>query len=410
MKISVGVFFGGCSVEHEVSVISGLQAFLALDREKYSPVPIYQAKSGMFYTGEKLGDISSYRDISAMLKGADMVELMREKGKVWLKKTGFFGKKLCVLDVALPVFHGTYGEDGCFQGMLEQLGLPYAGCGVLASALGMDKYMMKAAFKQDGVPCLDGVKITKHQYYTDPEKTMELTVQKLGFPLIVKPCNLGSSVGIGKAKDIDSLVLKLEDAFLYTDKILCERCIEHLREINCSVIGDDEEAQASVCEQPLGGGEFLSYADKYQRSGGSKTGTKSAGGSKAGSGMASLSRLVPAPLDDELTKKVQDTAVQAFKAIGGEGIARIDLMIDESTGELYVNEINTLPGSMSYYLWEASGLCFKDMLSRLIALALKRQRKRSALTLSFDSNLLQSATLGGSKGAKGAKSSKDAKG
>ena len=406
MKITVGVFFGGCSVEHEVSVISGLQAYAALDREKYPPVAVYQAKDGSFYVGDKLGDIESYRNIDALIKSAVRVHPVREKGKVWLKKPGAFSKNLYALDVALPVFHGTYGEDGCFQGMLEQLKLPYAGCGVAASALGMDKYLMKAAFALAGVPCLSAVRISRHEYFSSPENAAARIESALGYPVIVKPCNLGSSVGIGKAKDSDGLRDRLEDAFNYTDAVLCERCIGALTEINCSVIGDGEELLASVCEQPLGAGEFLSYADKYQQGGGTKgvKGAKSSpSGTKSGSGMASLSRLVPAPLDEAMTKKVQETAKSAFAAIGGEGIARVDLMIDGDSGELFVNEINTLPGSLSFYLWEASGMSFSALLDRLIALAFKRQRRKNALTQSFDSNLLQTASIG-AKGAKGAKS------
>ena len=406
MKITVGVFFGGCSVEHEVSVISGLQAFAALDREKYLPVPVYQAKDGSFYTGEALGNIESYRNTSALLKKATQVQLVREKGKVWLKKLSGFNKNLCALDVALPVYHGTGGEDGCFQGMLEQLKLPYAGCSVTASALGMDKYLMKGAFALAGVPCLDSLKISRSRYFSDPDGVCSRVEGRFGLPVIVKPCNLGSSVGIGKAKSIDSLKEKLEDAFLYTDNVLCEKCIENLTEINCSVLGDSDEMVASVCEQPLGAGEILSYADKYQKGGGSKgtKGAKTASAKGAESGMASLSRLVPAPLDEDMTKKVQETAKAAFEAIGGEGIARIDLMIDGDSGELYVNEINTLPGSLSFYLWEAAGVSFSEVLDRLISLAFKRQRRRDALTVSFDSNLLQTAAIGGTKGAKGAKS------
>ena len=406
MKITVGVFFGGCSVEHEVSVISGLQAFAALDREKYLPVPVYQAKDGSFYTGEALGNIESYRDTSDLLKKATQVQLVREKGKVWLKKLSGLSKNLCALDVALPVYHGTGGEDGCFQGMLEQLKLPYAGCSVTASALGMDKYLMKGAFALAGVPCLDSLKISRSRYFSDPDGVCSRVEGRFGLPVIVKPCNLGSSVGIGKAKSIDSLKEKLEDAFLYTDNVLCEKCIENLAEINCSVIGDSDEMVASVCEQPLGAGEILSYADKYQKGGGSKgtKGAKTASAKGAESGMASLSRLVPAPLSEDMTKKVQETAKAAFEAIGGEGIARIDLMIDGDSGELYVNEINTLPGSLSFYLWEAAGVSFSEVLDRLISLAFKRQRRRDALTVSFDSNLLQTAAIGGTKGAKGAKS------
>ena len=398
MKITVGVFFGGCSVEHEVSVISGLQAFAALDRNKYEPVPVYQSKDGLFYTGEKLGNIETFRNLKKAIASADCVDLVREDGKVWLRKRGVFGKKVCALDVAMPVYHGTGGEDGSFQGLMEQLKLPYTGCGVGASALGMDKYMCKAAFRLAGVPCLDCVKITRAEYYADPQATIEKAAEKIGYPMIVKPYNLGSSVGIGKGSDEQSLRDALENALTYTDGALCERCITNLREINCSVIGDSDEAIPSVCEEPHGGKDFLSYADKYQRGGGSK-GTK--GGSKGSQGMQSLARVVPAPISDELTAKVKETAKQAFLAIGGEGISRIDLMIDGDSGELYVNEINTIPGSLSFYLWEHCGVSFTQLLDKLIELAFKRQRKQSELLSSFDTNLLETASFGG--GAKGAK-------
>lgn len=400
MKITVGVFFGGCSVEHEVSVISGLQAFAALDRNKYNPVPVYQAKDGLFYTGENLGNIETFRNLKKAVSSAHCVDLVSEGGKVWLKKRGAFGKKLCALDVAMPVYHGTGGEDGSFQGLMEQLKLPYTGCGVGASALGMDKYLCKGAFRLAGVPCLDCVKITRAEYYSDPELAVKKAEEKIGYPMIIKPYNLGSSVGIGKAQDEVSLRAALEDALTYTDGALCERCITNLREINCSVIGDSDETFASVCEEPHGGKDFLSYADKYQRGGGSK-GAK--GGSKGSQGMQSLARVVPAPISEEMTKKVQQTATEAFLAIGGEGISRIDLMIDEDSGELFVNEINTIPGSLSFYLWEHCDLSFTQLLDKLIALAFKRQRNRQGLLSSFETNLLETASFGGSKGAKGGK-------
>jgi len=401
MKITVGVFFGGKSVEHEVSVISGLQALAALNREKYEPVAVYQGKDGAFYVGAGLDNIESYRNLSALVKGATQVDLIREGNKVWLKKRGALGKKLCALDVAMPVFHGAFGEDGCFQGLMEQLALPYTGCSVSASAVGMDKYLMKAAFKMAGVPCLECVKISRNEYYNDPDGAAMLAASKIGYPMIVKPYNLGSSVGIGKAKDESTLQSAFEEAFTYTDGVLCERCIENLREINCSVLGDSSEAQASVCEQPCSGGEFLSYADKYQSGAKSSKGGAKSAGAKSG-GMASLSRLVPAPISEEMTKKAQETAVQAFNALGCRGVCRIDLMIDENSGELFVNEINTIPGSLSFYLWEQAGMSFPALLDRLISLAFKREREKAALVSSFDTNLLQSASIGGAKGSKGA--------
>ena len=296
----------------------------------------------------------------------------------------------------MPVYHGTGGEDGSFQGLMEQLKLPYTGCGVGASALGMDKYLCKGAFRLSGVPCLDCVKITRAEYYADPDSATRKAEEKIGYPMIVKPYNLGSSVGIGKATDESSLRASLEEALTYPDGAICERCITNLREINCSVIGDSDGVTASVCEEPHGGKDFLSYADKYQRGG------KSAkGGSKGSQGMQSLARVVPAPISEELTARVQETAKQAFLAIGGEGISRIDLMIDEDSGELFVNEINTIPGSLSFYLWEHCNVSFTELCDRLISLAFKRQRNRENLLSSFDTNLLETASFGGTKGAKG---------
>ena len=394
MKIKVGVFFGGKSVEHEVSVISGLQAFSALDREKYEPVPVYQAKDGTFYTGEKLGSIESFRDVKAAIRSASAVDLVGENGRVFLKKRGAFAKKITYLDVALPVYHGTCGEDGCFQGLCEQIGLPYVGCDVCASAVGMDKGMMKAAFAYAGVPCLPCVKVAKADYFADTEAQIKLAEEKIGYPMIVKPYNLGSSVGIGKATDRESLKAALENVYNYTKAALCEHCIENLREINCSVLGDDESARPSVCEEPCGAKDFLSYADKYQGGG------KGVKGSQENQGMSSLSRLVPAPLSPEMTEKVQKTAVSAFRAVGASGVARIDLMIDKSTDELFVNEINTIPGSLSFYLWEKCGVSFNELLDEMIRLAFRRAEKRAEMTSSFDTNLLQTASFGGTKGAK----------
>lgn len=395
MKINVAVFFGGRSVEHEVSVISGLQAYAALDREKYFPVPVYQAKDGAFYVGKALSDIKNYRDIKTLLKSASRVDIIAENGSFYLRKRGALRKNLYRIDVAFPVFHGTNGEDGAFQGLMEQLGLPYVGCGVTASAAGMDKYLMKAAFAYAGVPCLPCVKLTRADYYKDVENTVASAEKNIGYPMIVKPFNLGSSVGIGKATDKDTLKAALENVYQYTSAALCERCIEDLREINCSVLGDEENALPSVCEEPRGAKDFLSYADKYQ--GGSKGKT---GGAKASGGMSSLSRVIPAPISQELTEKAQKTAVAAFRALGCEGVSRVDLMIDGKTGELFVNEINTIPGSLSFYLWKECGVPFGDLCDRLISLAFKRAARKAEFLSSFDTNLLKTADLGGSKGAK----------
>ena len=405
MKIRAGVFFGGASVEHEVSVITAMQAIGAMDENKYQVIPVYVSKAGEFYTGDHLKQLESYRDIPAALARAQKVVMMKQKDQTVLvleKQKPFGSSVVATLDVALPIFHGTGGEDGTMQAHFERLELPYTGPDVCASAIGMDKWAMKALFNIAGVPCLPGVKTGRSAYYTDPDAAMDAIEQKIGYPVIVKPYNLGSSVGIGKARNRQALEEALEEAFRYAEYALCERAIEKLREINCSVLGDGEEARASVCEEPLNATDFLTYADKYQSGGGSKgsKGAKSGGGSE---GMSSLARKVPADLDEATADTIRRMCVDAFHAVDAAGVCRVDCMIDGDSGEIFVNEINTIPGSLSFYLWEATGLSFTALMDELVRLALKRQRRRKQLQFSFDTNLLSTAQLGGAKGSKGAK-------
>ncbi|MEA5038828.1 MAG: D-alanine--D-alanine ligase family protein [Clostridiaceae bacterium] len=397
MKIRAGVFFGGPSVEHEVSVISGMQAIAAMDKEKYEVIPVYVAKDGAFYTGEQLGDIEAYRDVPAALAKATEMLLTREGGDAVLlprRKKLLGGEKPVVLDVAVPVFHGTGGEDGVMQAHFERVGLPYAGCGVCASAVGMDKYAMKALFMMEHVPCLPAMKLRRAEYFEDSGRCLDSLEKAFGYPLIVKPYDQGSSVGIGKARNRTALQSAMEEALQYSEAAICERAVQNLREINCAVLGDEEAARASVCEEPLNATDILTYADKYQRGGGgAKNGGKSTGG-----GMQSLARRVPADLPPEMAIRVQELAVAAFRAVGAAGVSRVDFLMDGVTGELWVNEINTIPGSLAFYLWEASGLPFSGLMDELVNLALKRRRRRAELKRSFDVNLLATAQLKGSKG------------
>ena len=405
MKIRAGVFFGGASVEHEVSVITAMQAIGAMDETKYQVIPVYVSKAGEFYTGDHLKQLETYRDIPTALKNAQKVVLMKQKDQTVLvleKQKPFGSSVVATLDVALPIFHGTGGEDGTMQAHFERLELPYTGPDVCASAIGMDKWAMKAMFNIAGVPCLPGVKAGRGAYYTDPDAMMDEIERKIGYPVIVKPYNLGSSVGIGKARNRQALEEALEEAFRYAEYALCERAIEKLREINCSVLGDADETRASVCEEPLNATDFLTYADKYQSGGGSK-GSKGAKSGGESAGMSSLARKVPADLDEETAAKIRQLCVDAFRAINAAGVCRVDCMMDGDSGEIFVNEINTIPGSLSFYLWEASGLSFAALMVELVRIALKRQRQRKQLQFSFDTNLLSTAQLGGAKGSKGAK-------
>lgn len=394
MKINLAVLFGGRSVEHEVSVISAVQAMASMNKDKYNIVPVYMTKSNEFYTGEKLMDINSFKDIPALLKECTECVFVRTEGKVQLirQKTKKFGSNVISdIDVAFPIVHGTNVEDGALQGYLHTLNLPYVGCDVLASAVGMDKYVMKILLKEAGFPVLDCCRFASFDLDRIDECIAEVE-KKFSYPVIVKPINLGSSVGISKAKDRDGLVKSIEEAFQFADRILVEPAVVQLKEINCSVVGDSEEAEASVCEEPVQASDddILSYEQKYV--GGGKS-----GGSK---GMATLKRKIPADITAEQDEFIRKTAVDAFRYLGCNGVTRIDFMIDMATDKVYINEINTIPGSLAFYLWEPKGVKYPELLERMIQLALKRHRQGEKINYTFDTNIL---SMGGSFGAKGSK-------
>ena len=390
MKTRVAMIFGGKSVEHEVSVISGIQAILAMDTDKYDVIPVYMTKKNEMYIGSDIGNIEAYKDINALLNRSQRVIMINENGRVKLMPFPLkkFGKNQeTEVDIAFPVVHGTNVEDGAFQGYLKTMGIPFVGCDVTASAIGMDKYIMKAVLKEGNVPVLDA-KLYTLSDYKDIDSLLDNVEKEIGYPAIVKPVNLGSSVGISVAKNRIELTNSIDDAFRYATKVLVEHAISRLREINCAVLGDENDAIASECEEPLHSEDILSYEDKYVSN--SKN-----GGSK---GMASVSRKIPAEISSELREEIREMAVKSFKLLGCNGVARIDFMIDEENNKLYFNEINTIPGSLSFYLWEPIGIPYKELLSRMIDLCLKRARQEEGLTFTFDTNILNSASFGGSKG------------
>lgn len=392
MKTRVAMVFGGKSVEHEVSVISGIQAVMNMDTDKYEVIPVYMTKKNDMYIGEDIGKIESYKDIDGLLKRSQRVIMMNEGDRVVLLQYPLkkFGKNYSQeIDVVFPVVHGTNVEDGALQGYFKTLGVPFVGCDVTASAVGMDKYIMKAILKESDVPVLDAKVFTLSDYAEIDE--MIVTIESaIGYPVIVKPVNLGSSVGISVAKDRVELTRSIDDAYRYATKVLVEHAISNLREINCAVLGDENEAVASECEEPLHTKDILSYEDKY-------VSNAKGSGSK---GMASVSRKIPAELTPEKREEVRELAVRAFQALGCNGVSRIDFMIDEDNGKLYFNEINTIPGSLAFYLWEPIGVPYKELLDRMIGLALKRERTEKNLTFTFDTNILNQSSFGGQKGSK----------
>ena len=387
MKIKIGVFFGGKSVEHEVSVISAMQAIAALNKEKYHPIPIYIAKDGVMYTGEKMDDIEFYKQLDSNLKKADKITLISDGGKTTIIKTEsklFSKTKLDIIDVAFPVVHGTNAEDGSLQGFLELLGVPYVGCDVLSSALGMDKYIAKILLKDNGIPVLDCVCFDAIQFENKKEELLK-EIYSLGLPVIIKPSNLGSSVGIKKAETLESVYDAVNEAFLFAPRVLVEHAVENLREINCSVLGDYQKAGASLCEEPVINDDILSYSDKYLT------------GNKSSKGMQSTKRLLPAPIPKEQEEKIKQLAIKTFQTLGCSGVARIDFLMNDKSGEIWVNEINTIPGSLSFYLWEPLGITFDLLCEQLINLALKRAREKNKLNFTFQTNLLQNINFKGKK-------------
>lgn len=397
MKMKLGVFFGGKTVEHEISIITANQAISSLNKDKYEIVPIYISKNGKMYTGEKLFNLKEYRDLDKLIKSCEEVVCVNNGNKVDVLRVNsklFSSNVLNSIEIAFPIMHGTNGEDGSIQGYLEILGIPYIGPDVLASSIGMDKIMMRRILKEQNIPSLDYVAFYSLEYIKNEEKYIKEIEEKLTYPVIVKAGNLGSSVGIKKAKDKETLKEAIEFAMEFSDRVMVENAITKLKEVNCSVMGNMIEATASICEEPIGSDEILSYTDKYVGN------NKTKGGSKS-QGMATLQRKVPAEISEEQTKEIQEMAVKTFKLLGCNGVSRIDFMIDLNDNSIYVNEINTIPGALSYYLWEATGKTFEKELDELVELAFKRNRERQNRTYSYDQNIL--ALGNGAKGAKGAK-------
>jgi len=388
MKLNIGVLFGGNSVEHEVSVISASQAIAAIDKERYHVIPLYLTKDHRLFSGEALFDVKNYKSTSNLLKQCKQVSIVKIQQRFYIQpvKSSLFTKEQEV-DVILPVVHGTHCEDGSIQGYLETIGIPYSGSDVISAALGQDKVFMKMAFEHHNIPMVPWFYFNQNEYRLNKDKVISDILSKVGLPCVVKPARLGSSVGITLVKTLETLNESIIDALNYDTKIVIEKAVIDLREVNCSVLGDEVSVEASVLEEVMKYDAILSYKDKYQSNSKSK-------------GMASTSRICPAELDDALTKKVQDLAKEVFVVLGCSGVTRIDFLMDSNTMELYVNEINTIPGSLSFYLWDKSGYNFTDLMDRLIDQSIQRQRRREKMVFSFESNLLDLYSNKGSKGSK----------
>ena len=403
MRIRVGVIFGGESVEHEVSIITAIQAMNKIDEEKYGIAPIYITKDREWFTGDMLKDIEVYQDLNLIKRySTNVVLYYRDGSYVLQKKNGLFKSVVKEIDIAFPIVHGTNVEDGVLQGYLQTIGIPFVGSNVYGSVAGQDKTIMKDIWKEAELP------MTKYTWFYDTDyrqdrESVLAKVKGLKYPLIVKPATTGSSVGISFCDDVDSLKEGIEEAIQYDTKVIVEEVVQNLKEVNIAVMGNYENQRVSAIEEVFSGNHFLTFQDKYIGNGkGKLKGFKKGAIKTTSKGMASANRKLPADLDSKMQKEIEDIAMRAFKALGSSGNSRIDFLVDEKTKKVYINEINSIPGSLAFYLWDAKDINFTQVLDDMIQIGIKDYKKRVSKTHSFESNILAGfAANNGVKGMKG---------
>lgn len=394
----VGVIFGGVSCEHDVSIITGLQLIENMDKSKYEIIPIYIHSDGEWYTGKELLSYPLYKNFDAKKSSIKKGIILPNKPELMLEGSGLFGKPTYIkLDVVIPAMHGMNGEDGTLQGLLELSGIPYTSSGVLSAAVGMDKIMMKKVFEANNIPILPYTFFLRKEWERDREQVLFQIETKLDYPMFVKPSNLGSSIGISKAKNKDELITAIEIAVEYDERIIVELGVENLTEVNCSALGRADDIRVSVCEQPLNWAEFLTFEDKYLH--GAKS-SKGQGGAKLGAkgGMSSMTTKVPANISEEQTMLVKEYTKQAFKALNGKGVSRVDFIVDNEDGKVYVNEINTIPGSFSFYLWNFQNeLPYAKLIDELIRIAEEEHEEKCKNKYTYNSAIFSGGEISGAK-------------
>ena len=396
--IKVGVIFGGETVEHEISIITAVQAMSFIDTNKYEVVPIYISKDRNWYTGELLKDMSSYKNLSDIPMVAKEVTLTKKDDKFILqKKRGLFKGVANTIDVAFPIVHGKGVEDGSLSGYLDTIGIPYVGPGVLGAALGQDKVVQKQVMKESGVPVVDYTWFYDHEYQDDEESILK-DIKKLGYPVIVKPARLGSSVGIEVAKDEKEVKEAIEEAIKYDQKIVVEAMVKNLLEVDCAVLGNSEEMECSLIGEMITDNDFLTFEDKYiGESGGKKGGAKGNNGGK----VTTSGFKIPADLDKKLEEEIYEVSKKAFRCLNLKGVTRFDFLVDEKAKKVYVNEPNTIPGCLAFFFYTPKGKKYPQLLDELIKGAIKEYKDSKKKVTSFDSNVL--STYDGAKGSKGSK-------
>ncbi len=374
MKKRVGILIGGKSVEHEVSIITGLQVLDNIDKEKYEPVIVYIQKDGSWFLGKSLYDVNNYKnkrldDKYEVVPIASNNKLLLYPHPKNVKRKLFKKPAEVEIDIVFPALHGTNVEDGCMHGFFQMNDIPCAFGSVLSSAVGMDKVIMKKIFSADKLPITEYIWFYKNEFMLEMDKIIKNS-EEIGYPLIVKPANLGSSIGINKANNQQELIYAIQVASSYDKKIIVEKCLENIREINCAVLGYENDLITSLCEEPLGWKEFLTYEDKYINN--SKNSINN-------------NRKIPADIDEETTNAIYELAKRAFNAIDCAGNARIDFLYDGYN--IYINEINTIPGSIAFYLWEKKDISFKDLITKILNIAEANGKDKIMNIISYNIDL-----------------------
>ncbi|MBZ2174167.1 D-alanine--D-alanine ligase [Schnuerera sp. xch1] len=387
MKKKVAIVFGGRSVEHDVSVITGLQVLENIDKQKYDTIPIYIDKKGKWFTGDSLREFKNFKNNNLVDLKPVLLSLNTDEYNLYLNPSSarlLSRKVIDEIDIVFPTIHGVNGEDGTIQGVFELINIPYVGGGIIASSVGMDKIIMKDVFKANDLPIVDYAWFYRNKWFEKQEEIIKRIEEDLGYPLFVKPANLGSSIGISKAKDRDSLIDAIEVAIRYDRKIIVEKAVENAREINCAVLGYDDNVLASLCEEPLGWKEILTFEDKYIRS------------NVKGAGKENSRRIIPADINDDIREKIEKIAIKSFIVIDGRGNSRVDFLIDEEEN-IYINEINTLPGSIAFYLWEDKGYPMKKLIDEMINIAIKVHEDKNKNMYTYEADLFNKVNLGSMK-------------
>lgn len=380
MKKNIGIVFGGVSVEHEVSIITGLQIYENIDKEKYNVSLIYTAKDGSWYSGDNLKSVKLYEDWGVNKRKAKQFfpSFNKRDGKNVLGK----------LDAVIIACHGNYGEDGKLQGFFELLDIPYSSPGVIGSATGMDKIVMKKILSGMGLPILPYLWLTRDEWNNDKKGWINKVHYTLDYPVFIKPSNLGSSIGISMANNEEELIKGIEVASNYDKRILIEKGVENANEVNCSVLKSGGEILISEMEEPVRWEKFLSFADKYLNNS-SKSGKQS---------MAAMTRKIPAEISEEIQNQIIGFSKKIYRAVDVKGVARIDYLLNSDKTKVYVNEINTIPGSFSFYLWEPKGIKFSKLIDIVIEESIKENEDKKKNIYRYDSDILKK--ISGTKGSK----------